>query len=109
MEHDLRHAISRGKMSLVYQPQKRLHTDKTTGFEALLNRGEGDCTSRPLDDFDTGYSSLSNLRAFPFDKIKIDRPFISSVDTSPQAATTVKAVLGIGRDPGLRVLAEGGG
>ncbi len=60
-----------------------------------------------MDDFGTGYSSLSNLRAFPFDKIKIDGSFIKSVDTNEQAATIVRAVLGIGRGLGLPVLAEG--
>jgi len=60
-----------------------------------------------MDDFGTGYSSLSNLRAFPFDKIKIDRSFISSVNTNEQAATIVRAVLGLGRGLGLPVLAEG--
>ncbi|WP_048648050.1 bifunctional diguanylate cyclase/phosphodiesterase [Nitratireductor soli] len=60
-----------------------------------------------MDDFGTGYSSLSNLRAFPFDKIKIDGSFIRQVDTNEQAATIVRAVLGIGRGLGLPVLAEG--
>jgi predicted signal transduction protein with EAL and GGDEF domain len=60
-----------------------------------------------MDDFGTGYSSLSNLRAFPFDKIKIDGSFIKAVDTNEQAATIVRAVLGIGRGLKLPVLAEG--
>jgi diguanylate cyclase len=60
-----------------------------------------------MDDFGTGYSSLSNLRAFPFDKIKIDGSFIQAVDTNAQAATIVRAVLGLGRGLGLPVLAEG--
>ncbi len=60
-----------------------------------------------MDDFGTGYSSLSNLRAFPFDKIKIDRSFIASVHSNEQAATIVRAVLGLGRGLGLPVLAEG--
>ena len=50
-----------------------------------------------MDDFGTGYSSLSNLLAFPFDKIKIDRAFIKSVHSNDQAATIVRAVLGLGR------------
>ena len=58
-----------------------------------------------MDDFGTGYSSLSNLRAFPFDRIKIDRSFIKSVNSNRQAATIVRAVLGLGR--GLPVIAEG--
>ena len=60
-----------------------------------------------MDDFGTGYSSLSNLRAFPFDKIKIDGSFIKSVHANDQAATIVRAVLGLGRGLGLPVLAEG--
>lgn len=60
-----------------------------------------------MDDFGTGYSSLSNLRAFPFDKIKIDGSFIRSVDKNEQAATIVRAVLGLGKGLGLPVLAEG--
>ncbi|HLW92271.1 MAG TPA: EAL domain-containing protein [Roseiarcus sp.] len=60
-----------------------------------------------MDDFGTGYSSLSNLRSFPFDKIKIDGSFIKSVDQNAQAATIVRAVLGLGRGLGLPVLAEG--
>jgi diguanylate cyclase (GGDEF)-like protein/PAS domain S-box-containing protein len=60
-----------------------------------------------MDDFGTGYSSLSNLRAFPFDRIKIDRSFIKAVHTNPQAATIVRAVLGLGKGLGLPVIAEG--
>jgi len=60
-----------------------------------------------MDDFGTGYSSLSNLRAFPFDKIKIDGSFIKSVNNNGQAATIVRAVVGLGRGLGLPVLAEG--
>lgn len=60
-----------------------------------------------MDDFGTGYSSLSNLRAFPFNKIKIDRSFVKSVNSNDQAAAIVRAVLGLGRGLGLPVLAEG--
>lgn len=60
-----------------------------------------------MDDFGTGYSSLSNLRAFPFDKIKIDRSFIKSVNGNGQAAEIVRLILGLGRALNLPVLAEG--
>ncbi|MCI3133158.1 EAL domain-containing protein [Phenylobacterium aquaticum] len=60
-----------------------------------------------MDDFGTGYSSLSNLRAFPFDKIKIDQSFIRHVHDNAQAATIVRAILGLGRGLNLKVLAEG--
>ncbi len=208
LEHDLRHAIARDELRLVYQPQKEIRSGTVIGLEALLRwkhpaRGEvspaffipiaeetgmileiGDwvlktaCreaaawtvpltiavnvsavqlynanfiqelhqilleTGLPprrleieitetalvrdfnralttlrqikalgvriaMDDFGTGYSSLSNLRAFPFDKIKIDGSFIKSVNSNDQAATIVRAVLGLGRGLGLPVLAEG--
>jgi diguanylate cyclase (GGDEF)-like protein/PAS domain S-box-containing protein len=208
LEHDLRLAISRNELRLVYQPQRGVRSEAMTGFEALLRwkhktRGEispavfipiaeetgaileiGDWVIRnacreaaswekpltvavnvsavqlynpdfvqqlhqtlletglspkrleieitetalvrdfnralttlrqvkalgiriAMDDFGTGYSSLSNLRAFPFDKIKIDGSFIKSVNSNGQAATIVRAVLGLGRGLGLPVLAEG--
>ena len=208
LEHDLRHAIARDELRLVYQPQQEIQSGKVIGFEALLRwkhptHGEispavfipiaeetgailqiGDWVlktacreaatwTQPLkiavnvsavqlhnakfvqelhqillefglpprrleieitetalvrdfnrtlgmlrqikalgiciamDDFGTGYSSLSTLRAFPFDRIKIDGSFIKSVNSNGQAATIVRAVLGLGRGLGLPVLAEG--
>jgi diguanylate cyclase len=96
-------------------PPRRLELEITeTALISDLNRALG--TLRQLkalgiriamDDFGTGYSSLSNLRAFPFDKIKIDRSFIQSVDRNDQAAAIVRAVLGLGQGLGLPVLAEG--
>ena len=60
-----------------------------------------------MDDFGTGYSSLSTLQAFPFDKIKIDKSFIQSVDKSAHAGAIVKATLLLGRSLNIPVLAEG--
>jgi diguanylate cyclase (GGDEF)-like protein/PAS domain S-box-containing protein len=60
-----------------------------------------------MDDFGTGYSSLSNLQAFPFDRIKIDRSFIASLESNRQSATIVRAVIGLGRGLDLPVVAEG--
>jgi len=60
-----------------------------------------------MDDFGTGYSSLATLRAFPFDKIKLDRSFIPEIESDPQARAILRAVLGIGRGLGIPVLAEG--
>jgi diguanylate cyclase (GGDEF)-like protein/PAS domain S-box-containing protein len=60
-----------------------------------------------MDDFGTGYSSLSYLQSFPFDKIKIDRAFISNLEQSPQSATIIRAVIGLARGLDLPVVAEG--
>ncbi len=60
-----------------------------------------------MDDFGTGYSSLSTLQAFPFDKIKVDKSFIQSVETSAHAAAIIKATLLLGRSLNIPVLAEG--
>ncbi|RZJ18803.1 MAG: GGDEF and EAL domain-containing protein [Brevundimonas sp.] len=60
-----------------------------------------------MDDFGTGYSSLSTLRAFPFDKIKLDRSFMSELDGSPQSQAIIRAVLALGESLAIPVLAEG--
>jgi diguanylate cyclase (GGDEF)-like protein/PAS domain S-box-containing protein len=60
-----------------------------------------------MDDFGTGYSSLSTLRAFPFDKIKLDRSFMSELDGGPQSAAIIRAVLALGQSLDIPVLAEG--
>lgn len=60
-----------------------------------------------MDDFGTGYSSLSTLRAFPFDKIKLDRSFMSELNDSPQSRAIIRAVLALGESLEIPVLAEG--
>ena len=60
-----------------------------------------------LDDFGTGYSSLETLRIFPFDKIKLDRFFISGLEESPQSTAIIRAVLALGKSLSIPVLAEG--
>jgi diguanylate cyclase (GGDEF)-like protein/PAS domain S-box-containing protein len=60
-----------------------------------------------LDDFGTGYSSLAYLRKFSFDKLKIDRSFITEVSESPESLAIVRAVIGLGRSFSATVTAEG--
>lgn len=60
-----------------------------------------------LDDFGTGYSSLSYLRSFPFDKIKIDRSFVTSVTTDRGAAAIVRAIINLANTLGIDTTAEG--
>ncbi|ESQ91255.1 hypothetical protein ABAC460_06735 [Asticcacaulis sp. AC460] len=64
-----------------------------------------------LDDFGVGYSSLTALHRFPFDKIKIDKEFVHALDgdqrASLEALAIIQAVTGIGRAFGMQVVAEG--
>jgi len=60
-----------------------------------------------MDDFGSGYSSLSYLQAFPFDKIKIDGTFVAQLGSNPQSRAIVRAIIGLGHSLGLSVIAEG--
>lgn len=60
-----------------------------------------------IDDFGTGYSSFSYLRAFAFDKIKLDRSFVAGIETDPGNLAIVRAVVGIGSGFNATTLAEG--
>jgi len=60
-----------------------------------------------MDDFGTGYSSLSYLRKFPFDKIKIDRSFISGLPDDNESIAIVRAVAGLAANLNMTATAEG--
>lgn len=60
-----------------------------------------------IDDFGTGYSSIAYLKQLPIDRIKIDRSFVSNVDTSPDDAVIVNTVLSMADHFQLNVIAEG--
>ena len=60
-----------------------------------------------MDDFGVGYSSLSYLRSFPFDKIKIDRVFVRDLASSADSQAIVRAVVGLGSSLGMTTTAEG--
>lgn len=83
---------------------------------ALLEAGQATTTLRDLkalgvkiamDDFGTGYSALAHARRFPIDYLKIDRSFVRAVDSNPEDAAVVSAIVGLADGLGLDVIVEG--
>lgn len=81
-------------------------TDVEKSF-ALLTQLRALGVKISLDDFGTGYSSLSYLKRFPVDTLKIDQSFVRDIATDQDSAAIVKAIISLGRNLNLTVLAEG--
>jgi diguanylate cyclase (GGDEF)-like protein/PAS domain S-box-containing protein len=96
-------------------PPQRLELEITEAL--VLDRGERVLSTLrtlramgiriSMDDFGTGYSSLSYLRSFPFDKIKIDRSFVSNLYENTDSQAIVRAILSLGNSLGIAITAEG--
>ena len=96
-------------------PAKRLELEitetvlfrQTPGITKLIQELRGLGLRFVLDDFGTGYSSIGYLRRFPFDRIKIDKSFITDVGSDPSARVIVRTIVGLCRGLGILVTAEG--
>jgi diguanylate cyclase (GGDEF)-like protein/PAS domain S-box-containing protein len=79
----------------------------STSTAVVLNALKGLGVRLALDDFGTGYSSLSHLKGFPIDTLKIDRAFVHELNSNPDDASIVRAVITLGKSLQIRVVAEG--
>ena len=86
---------------------ERVLMQDTEANLATLRRIKSRGVRISVDDFGVGNSSLSYLRRFPFDEIKVDRSFVGALEHDPSAAAIVRATLSLGRNLGLVSVAEG--
>jgi diguanylate cyclase (GGDEF)-like protein len=92
---------------LMLEITERLFIADTEKTLATLHRLREVGVRIAMDDFGTGYSSLSSLRSFPFDKIKIDRAFVSDLGENAENSVIVQAVIIIAGALGMTTVAEG--
>ncbi|MFK3981050.1 putative bifunctional diguanylate cyclase/phosphodiesterase [Micromonospora sp. NPDC050397] len=76
-------------------------------IDEVLSELRGMGIQLAVDDFGTGFSSLTFLTRVPVDELKVDRSFVMAMADSPEAAAIVRSTVGLGRELGLRVVAEG--
>jgi len=73
----------------------------------ILRRLRATGVGLAIDDFGTGHSSLAYLTNLPATELKIDKSFVSAMETDPASRTVVRSIIDLGRNLGLEVLAEG--
>ncbi|MEO9333837.1 putative bifunctional diguanylate cyclase/phosphodiesterase [Ectopseudomonas guguanensis] len=100
-----RHGIDAQRLELELTETLIVHDleDLTRKMTALVEQG----VRFSLDDFGTGFSSLSHLKRLPLSKLKIDRSFICDVLTDANSETIVRTVIALGQSMGMTVIAEG--
>jgi diguanylate cyclase (GGDEF)-like protein len=104
-----------GALAAAGLPARRLEIEITEGVlmqntestMATLHRLRELGVRISMDDFGTGYSSLGNLRKFPFDKIKIDRSFVSGLPHDADSCAIVRAISGLATSLSMTATAEG--
>ncbi|MEA5451137.1 EAL domain-containing protein [Leptolyngbya sp. CCNP1308] len=93
--------------SLVLEITESMLIDNIDDTIRVLNGLRQRGIALSIDDFGTGYSSLSYLYRFPINSLKIDRSFVSQMQTSSSHETIVHTIINLGRQLGFRAIAEG--
>nr|MBA3518104.1 EAL domain-containing protein [Hyphomicrobiales bacterium] len=96
-----------GPDRLVVEITESLLLSDNKGTLDTLHRLKGLGIDIAMDDFGTGYSSLSYLRKYPFDKIKIDRAFVSQAGRGKESAAIIQTIVQLGNSLGMTTVAEG--
>ena len=94
------------RLLIIEITESTIMTDPVHAME-ILGRLNGMGVQISIDDFGTGYSSMSYLKSLPVDELKIDRSFVSHMTSSSPDAVIVRSTVDLGRNLGLRVVAEG--
>jgi EAL domain-containing protein (putative c-di-GMP-specific phosphodiesterase class I) len=94
------------RLLLIEITESTIMTDPVHAME-ILGRLNTMGVQLAIDDFGTGYSSMAYLKILPVDELKIDRSFISQMTSSTSDAVIVRSAVDLGRNLGLRVVAEG--
>jgi diguanylate cyclase (GGDEF)-like protein/PAS domain S-box-containing protein len=93
--------------SLIVEMTESVLVDTSEAVSATLERLKDQGVVVYVDDFGTGYSSLGYLHRFPVDGLKIDRSFVHGMEHDARKAGFVRAIVALGRNLSLRVVAEG--
>ncbi len=97
--------VAPSRLELELTESAAMHDPEST--RALLRQLRVRGINVAIDDFGTGYSSLNYLKLFAIDRIKIDRGFVTDIETDPNDAAIVSATIGLAHALGLAVIAEG--
>lgn len=99
------HSVPAHCLELEVTESMLVHADSGEHRQMQRLRGLGVCIS--IDDFGTGFSSLSYLNRLSVDTVKLDRSFVQTIDVDPGAQKLVRAIIGVAQGLGLDVVAEG--
>ncbi|KQN80262.1 hypothetical protein ASE90_15195 [Sphingomonas sp. Leaf67] len=102
-----RHGVTTDRLEMEVTESATLLDQHRHAVHTTLRRLQAAGAIIAMDDFGTGHSSLSNLKEFTFDKLKIDRSFVAAMLSDAPSAVIVKATIGLGKSLGMSIVAEG--